>query len=105
MVPPYCVFRQQRINAATPCIAAQHGIAVDTFGPEPALILPSLTSIFAIFLIRHYMASVPDEFLDAVRIDGATEFTVNWAIVAPFSLSGLATLVIFAFMRAWSNFL
>lgn len=70
-----------------------------------ALIIPSLTSIFGIFLLRQYMASIPDELLDAARIDGATEFGVFWRIVAPLSLPGIATLIIFTFMGSWNDFL
>jgi ABC-type glycerol-3-phosphate transport system permease component len=75
---------------------------LDTYA---ALIVPSLTSIFGIFLMRQYMASIPDELLDAGRIDGATEFGVFWRIVVPLSLPGIATLVIFTFMGSWNDFL
>jgi len=70
-----------------------------------ALIVPSLTSIFGIFLMRQYLQSIPDELLDAARIDGCGEFWVFGRIVAPLAMPGIATLVIFTFMDLWNSFL
>jgi multiple sugar transport system permease protein len=70
-----------------------------------ALIAPSLTSIFGIFLMRQFMMSIPDEILDSARVDGCNEFGVFWRIMLPLCLPGVATLVIFTFMGAWNDFL
>jgi multiple sugar transport system permease protein len=70
-----------------------------------ALIVPSLTSIFGIFLMRQYLQSIPDELLDAARIDGCGEFWVFGRIVVPLAMPGVATLVIFTFMDLWNSFL
>lgn len=70
-----------------------------------ALIVPSLTSIFGVFLMRQFIKSIPDELLDAARIDGCGEFGVFWRVVLPLALPGVATLVIFTFMEAWNGFL
>jgi len=70
-----------------------------------ALIVPSLTSITGIFLLRQFMLSIPDEILDSARIDGCEEFGVFWRIIFPLSLPGIATLVIIIFMDSWNNFL
>jgi multiple sugar transport system permease protein len=70
-----------------------------------ALIIPSLTSITGIFLMRQFMLSIPDEILESARIDGCTEFGVFWRIMFPLSLPGIATLVIITFMGAWNDFL
>lgn len=70
-----------------------------------ALIIPQITSIFGIFLMRQFMNSIPDELLDAARIDGCRELDVFWRIVFPLSLPGIATLVIFTFMDIWNAFL
>jgi multiple sugar transport system permease protein len=75
---------------------------LDTFA---ALIVPDLTSIFGIFLMRQYIASLPDELMDAGRIDGCNEWGVFFRIVFPLSLPGVATLTIFTFMNSWNNFL
>ena len=69
------------------------------------LIVPSLTSIFGVFLMRQFIRSLPDELLDAARIDGCDEFGVFWRVVLPLALPGVATLVIFTFMEAWNGFL
>ncbi len=70
-----------------------------------ALIVPSLTSITGIFLMRQFMQSIPDEILDAARVDGCGEFGVFARIMFPLSLPGTATLVIITFMAAWNDFL
>ena len=70
-----------------------------------ALIIPSLTSIFGIFLMRQFLLGIPDDLIDAARIDGCDEYGVFQRIVLPLVLPGIATLVIFTFMGAWNDFL
>ncbi len=70
-----------------------------------ALIVPTLTSITGIFLMRQFMQTIPDEILDSARIDGCSEWGVFGRIVFPLSLPGIATLVIITFMGAWNDFL
>ena len=68
------------------------------------LIVPHMVSPFGIFLMRQYMKSIPDELLDAARIDGAGEFRIFWRIVMPLSLPALAALGIFTFQFFWDDF-
>jgi ABC-type glycerol-3-phosphate transport system permease component len=70
-----------------------------------ALIVPNLTSIFGIFLMRQFLLSIPNEMLDAARIDGCGEFGVFSRVVLPLALPGVATLIIFTFMNTWNDFL
>jgi ABC-type glycerol-3-phosphate transport system permease component len=70
-----------------------------------ALIVPNLTSIFGIFLMRQFMMTIPGELLDAARIDGCNEFGVFRRVVLPLALPGIATLIIFTFMGTWNDFL
>ena len=70
-----------------------------------ALIVPGATSVFGMYLMRQYILSIPDELLDSARVDGCSEFGIFWQIVAPLSLPGIATLAIFTFMGAWTDFL
>ena len=70
-----------------------------------ALIVPNLTSIFGIFLMRQFLLTIPNELLDAARIDGCGEFGVFSRIVLPLALPGVATLIIFTFMNTWNDFL
>jgi multiple sugar transport system permease protein len=70
-----------------------------------ALIIPNLTSIFGIFLMRQFMMTIPSELLDAARIDGCNEFGVFRKVVLPLAIPGIATLIIFTFMGTWNDFL
>lgn len=68
------------------------------------LILPGAVSAFGIFLLRQYMTSIPDELLDAARIDGASEFKIYWRIILPLCGPALAATGIFTFQAAWEDF-
>jgi multiple sugar transport system permease protein len=69
------------------------------------LILPFLTSPIGVFLMRQFMRSIPDELIEAARIDGAGEFRIFARIVLPLSGPPLATLGILTFLASWNNFL
>lgn len=75
---------------------------IDT--PWP-LIVPGAANAFGIFFMRQYMVSVPDEMLDAARVDGASEFGIFLRIVLPTSVPGLVSLAIIFFVGSWNNFL
>ena len=70
-----------------------------------AIIAPSLTSMFAIFLLRQFFKTIPDALLDAAKIDGATVMQVFWKVVLPLAKSALATIVIFGFVSSWNAYL
>lgn len=69
------------------------------------LIIPSGTSAFGIFLMRQSMDSVPDELIDAARIDGAGELRILRSVVAPMMVSPMAALALFIFMANWDSHL
>ncbi|MFF2272450.1 carbohydrate ABC transporter permease [Agromyces sp. NPDC058136] len=69
-----------------------------------ALILPNLALPFGIFLMRQTMQAVPDELLQAARVDGAGEFRVFSRIVLPTVRPALAALAIFLFLAQWNEF-
>jgi len=71
----------------------------------PGLIVPNIVTAFGIFLMRQYMLSLPDEVLDAARVDGASEFEIYWRIVLPLSTPVIGALAILAFVYQWNNFL
>ncbi|ATD67725.1 sugar ABC transporter permease [Luteimonas chenhongjianii] len=75
---------------------------VDSFG---AVIIPALATVFGIFLVRQYACSIPDELLEAARIDGAGEMRIFFQIVLPMLKPVLVTLTIFTFMAAWNDFM
>lgn len=70
-----------------------------------ALIVPKLTGVFGIFMMRQFILSIPNELLDAARIDACSEFRIFLKIILPLSVPGIATLAIFTFMGAWNDFL
>jgi multiple sugar transport system permease protein len=68
-------------------------------------IIPSLATVFGIFLIRQFMLSVPQDLLEAARIDGASEWRIYWSVVMPLARPILATLATFMFMSLWNDFM
>lgn len=69
------------------------------------LIVPNIVTAFGIFLMRQYMLSLPDEVLDAARVDGASEFQIYWRIVIPLSTPVIGALGILAVVYQWNTFL
>ena len=71
-----------------------------------ALIVPGLTGgVWAMFLMRQFVKTLPTELIEAARIDGASEFGIFVRIILPLMKPGLAVLGIFTFMGNWNNFL
>ena len=75
---------------------------VNTYG---GVIVPGLAGVFGIFLVRQYARSIPDEMLEAARIDGAGEARIFFSIVLPMLKPVLVTLAIFTFMASWNDFM
>jgi multiple sugar transport system permease protein len=69
------------------------------------VMLPGLVSIFGIFMVRQYALSIPDELLDAARVDGAGEWRIFVTIVMPLLRPILSTWAVFSFMTQWNDFL
>ena len=70
-----------------------------------AMIIPALVSPFGIFLMRQFTESIPDELLDASKIDGAGDFRTFWQIVLPLCAPALSANAIFHFIWIWNDFL
>ena len=70
-----------------------------------ALILPGITSAFGVFLLRQNFMSLPQELVDAAKIDGAGYFRIYWQILLPLTGPALSALGIFTFLASWNNFL
>ncbi len=66
---------------------------------------PNLLSAFGVFIMRQFIVSIPDDYLDAARIDGHSELSIFFRIVLPMSLPALATLGIIKFIWSWNDFL
>ncbi len=71
----------------------------------PGLILPNLANGFGIFLMRQFIAGIPNDLLEAAQIDGASEWTILWRVVVPLLRPAAAALILFAFVFQWNNFL
>jgi multiple sugar transport system permease protein len=69
------------------------------------LIMPGLVSAYGIFMMRQFILTLPDELLDAARIDGANEFRIYWQIILPLTGPALATLGVFNMISVWNSFL
>lgn len=69
------------------------------------VIIPGLASIFGIFLVRQYALAIPDDLLDAARIDGASELRVFRSVVLPTIRPVLATLALWTFLATWNDFM
>lgn len=70
-----------------------------------AAILPALANTLGIFFMRQSLASLPDELLDAARVDGANEFRIFFQIVLPMALPSMAAIAIVLFLNQWNDYL
>ncbi len=83
-------------------------IEVKAFGWEnsyPGLIIPGMMNAFGVFMMRQYAADLPDELLEAGRVDGAGEFHMFLRIVLPLLAPALASMSIITFIWSWGAFL
>lgn len=74
----------------------------NTYG---SVIIPSLFRVFGIFLLVQHMRTIPDDYIDAARIDGASYFTILWKVILPLSLPVIAGYAVITFMDAWNDYL
>ena len=80
-------------------------LKIKLYDTRLALILPVMANGYSIFLMIQYMKSIPDELLDAARIDGCNEFKIMWQIVLPLCKPVLAALAVLNFLWNWNSFL
>lgn len=69
------------------------------------VVVPGLASIFGIFLVRQYARGIPDELIEAARMDGAGEFAAFFHVVLPALAPVVVTLAVFAFLGSWNDFM
>lgn len=70
-----------------------------------SVILPSMFKPFAVFLLVQQMKTIPNDYLDAARIDGAGLFHIYFRVALPLCIPTLATLAVTAFMESWNDYL
>ena len=74
---------------------------IDTYA---GLIIPFMAPALGIFLMKQFVEAIPDELIDAARIDGASEFGIYWDIVVPLLRPAMGTLGIITFLGSWNSF-
>ncbi|WP_395700886.1 carbohydrate ABC transporter permease [Aquabacterium sp.] len=75
---------------------------VNTYG---GVLVPGLAGVFGIFLVRQYAMNLPDDLLEAARIDGASEWRIFASVVVPLLKPIIVTLAIFTFLGSWNDFM
>ena len=70
-----------------------------------ALIIPVMAGVFGVFLCRQFIMSIPDDLIDAAKIDGCGEFTIYRLVIIPLIRPALVTLAILTFLQQWNNFI
>jgi len=99
MVPTEMLLIPWFIMSSHPIIG---GSWVDTYW---GIAFPGVITAAGIFLMRQFMQGVPDELLDAARIDGVSEFGLFWRVAVPLSLPAIGALCIFNFLGNWNAFI
>ncbi len=99
MVPTEMLLIPWFIMSSNPPIGATW---VDTYW---GIAFPGVITASGIFLMRQFMQGVPDELLDAGRIDGVSEFGLYWRVAVPLSLPAIGALCIFNFLGNWNAFI
>jgi multiple sugar transport system permease protein len=79
--------------------------AIGLVNTMAGVVVPFMATIFGIFMVRQYALGIPDELLDAARVDGAGELRIFTTIVLPVLKPILATLAVFTFLSAWNDFM
>ncbi|MDQ7026733.1 MAG: carbohydrate ABC transporter permease [Anaerolineae bacterium] len=69
------------------------------------LVVPFLASAFGVFLLRQFFMTIPRDFFDAAKVDGASSFRYLWQIVVPLSKGAISAFATFSFLSAWSQYL
>lgn len=75
------------------------------FNSYQALIVPRMVDAFSIFLLRQAFIAIPQDYLDAARLDGASHWKVLWQVAMPLSRATMVTMGLFTFLFVWNDFL
>ena len=95
MIPQFIITKWLGVHLLAP-------VGINHIG---ALILPNAATAFGVFFLRQFFRTLPIEYEEAARVDGASRLTVLWRIVLPLSLPALSTLAALTFLDSWNNFL
>jgi multiple sugar transport system permease protein len=75
---------------------------VNSYG---GIVVPAMAGIFGIYLVRQYARTIPDELIEAARVDGAGELRIFFTVVVPLLRPVLASLAVFTFLGSWNDFM
>jgi multiple sugar transport system permease protein len=95
MIPQFIITKWLGIHLLAP-------VGINHIG---ALILPNAATAFGVFFLRQFFRTLPIEYEESARVDGASRLRVLWRIVLPLSTPALATLAALTFLDSWNNFL
>jgi multiple sugar transport system permease protein len=95
MIPQFLIIKWLGIHLLAP-------VGINHIG---ALIVPNASTAFGVFFLRQFFRTLPIEYEEAARVDGASRLTVLWRVVLPLSGPALATLAALTFLDSWNNFL
>jgi multiple sugar transport system permease protein len=95
MIPQFLITKWLGVNLLAP-------IGINHIG---ALIVPNAATAFGVFFLRQFFRTLPIEYEEAARVDGASRLTVLWRIVLPLSGPALSTLAALTFLDSWNSFL
>lgn len=80
-------------------------LSLGLIGTYTAIVLPFALNTFGIFFMRQSIGQIPDDLMDAARIDGASEFRIFHLVVLPLATNAISALTIFVFLWTWEDFL
>ncbi len=101
LIPNYMILLRSPLFGGNDIFGAGgHGMLDSYWG----IIIPYAFSVWSVFFMRQYMKGIPDDLLDAARMDGASEFVIYWKVVMPLCGPVLAAQAIFTFTFVWNDF-
>lgn len=80
-------------------------VQLDWANTYQGLIVPTIASAQGVFLMRQYIVGIPDDLIEAAKLDGASEWRIFWQVILPLTIPVQATLGIFVFLWHWNDFL
>jgi multiple sugar transport system permease protein len=101
LIPNYIILLHSPLFGGNNLLGAGgHGMLDSFWG----ILIPYSFSVWSVFFMRQYMKGIPDDLLDAARMDGASEFLIYWKVVMPLCGPVLAAQAIFTFTFVWNDF-
>ena len=88
-------------------VALQNSLGIKIVGTFPAawIVHSAFALPLAVYILRNYMATLPNSLIEAARVDGASHFVIFWRLVVPLSVPALASFAIFQFLWVWNDYL